>query len=138
MIHQTMVLTVDRVREGWRALTGGVVSELGGVSTNEWFSFLECMRVSEAFIPVVCSKENTSVNHAHQGTANAVYPFVYTVNSFCWGLHRTQASASYRSLWPSACVASLPPHSADIPFPLWIPSFRPPRCFTDLNRNFVK
>lgn len=29
MIHQTMVLTVGPVREGWRALTGGVVSELG-------------------------------------------------------------------------------------------------------------
>lgn len=137
MIRQTMVLTVGPVREGWRVLTGGVVSEFGGVSTNEWFSLLECMRVAEAFIPVVCSKENTSVNHAHKGTANAVYPFVYTVNPFCWGLHRTQASSSYGSLWPSACVASLPPHSADIPSPLWIPSLMP-RCFTALNRNFVK
>lgn len=47
MIRQTMVLPVDPVREGWRALTGGVVSEFGGVSTNEWFSLLECMRVSK-------------------------------------------------------------------------------------------
>lgn len=129
MIRQTMVLTVDPVRR----MEGS--DRRGRLRT--WFSLLECMRVSEAFIPVVYSKENTSMNHAHKGTANAVYPFVYTANSFCWGLHTTQASASSGSLWPSACVTSLPPHSADIPSPLWIPSLMP-RCFTALNRNFVK